>query len=141
MEMKKVDKMLQIMLKEAEIAYKCGEVPIGCIIIKDNKVISKAHNIKQKTHLPFNHAEVIAIKKATKKLKDWRLNDCDLYVTLEPCNMCKEIIKESRIKNVYYLLKSTYSNNTSEIHSEKINNFSFEEKYNTLLKDFFNAKR
>lgn len=136
-----MDKLLQIMLKEAKKAYKCGEVPIGCVIVRNDKVIAQAHNIKQKTHLPFNHAEVIAIIKATKKEKDWRLDDCDLYVTLEPCNMCKEIIKESRIKNVYYLLNSKYANNSFSIHSEKINNVDIEKSYNNLLKGFFNAKR
>ncbi len=133
--------MLQIMLNEAKKAYKMGEVPIGCIIIRNNKVIAKAHNIKQKTHLPFNHAEIIAIRKATKKVKDWRLDDCDLYVTLEPCNMCKEIIKESRIKNVYYLLESKYANNSMPIKTKKIYNDDLENEYNHLLKSFFSVKR
>lgn len=136
-----MDKSLQIMLKEAKKAYKSGEVPIGCVIIRNNKVIAKAHNIKHKSHLPFNHAEIIAIRKATKKIKDWRLDDCDLYVTLEPCNMCKEIIKESRVKNVYYLLNSKYANNSTTIHADKINNNDLENEYNCLLKNFFSAKR
>ncbi len=136
-----MDKSLQIMLKEAKKAYKSGEVPIGCVIIRNNKVIAKAHNIKQKSHLPFNHAEIIAIRKATKKIKDWRLDDCDLYVTLEPCNMCKEIIKESRVKNVYYLLNSKYANNSTTIHADKINNNDLENEYSCLLKNFFSVKR
>ena len=88
------EKFLNILIKECKKAFKKDEVPIACIITKNSKIISKAHNLKHKTNFILNHAEVLAIKKAAKKNKDWRLNGYDMYVTLEPCDMCKEIIKQ-----------------------------------------------
>ena len=75
-------------------AIKKNEVPVACIITKDNKIIAKSYNKTVKTNNILDHAEIIAIKKASKKLHNWRLNDCTMYVSLEPCNMCKEIIKK-----------------------------------------------
>ena len=95
-----------IAVNEAKKAYKKCEVPVGCVIVKGDKVVAKTHNLREKYNSLLGHAEVIAINKATKKLKNWRLDGCDMYVTLEPCNMCKYIIKESRIDNTYYLLYS-----------------------------------
>ena len=85
----------------AQKAYSKGEVPIGAIIVKDNKIISKGFNNREKTQQAINHAEIIAIKKACKKLKSWRLNECDMYVTLEPCSMCAGAILNSRLKSVH----------------------------------------
>lgn len=95
-----MDFMLEA-LKLAQIAYNKGEVPIGAIIVKDGKIIAKGYNTREKTQQALNHAEIIAIKKACKKLKSWRLNDCDMYVTLEPCAMCAGAILNSRIKCVH----------------------------------------
>ena len=100
------DKYMNLALKEAEKAYKSNEVPVGCVIIKDNKVIAKSHNMVEKKNNSTMHAEIISIKQASKKIKNWRLLDCDMYVTLEPCLMCKSAIELSRIKNVYYCTKS-----------------------------------
>ena len=105
--------ILEIVLKEAKKAYKKGEIPVGCVIVRDNEIISEAHNTKQKSHSCINHAEIIAITKAEKRIKDWRLNDCELYVSLEPCNMCKEVIRQARIKKVYYLEKSNFNNESN----------------------------
>lgn len=91
----------------AQKAYKKGEVPIGAIIVKDNKIIARAYNNREKSQIATNHAEVIAINKACKKLKSWRLENCDLYVTLKPCPMCAGAIVNARIKNVYYGADST----------------------------------
>ena len=88
-------------LKEAKKAYKKLEVPVGVVIVKDNKIISKAYNQKEEKNSPIKHAEIIAIEKACKKLNNWRLNDCEMYVTLEPCPMCAGAIVNSRIKKVY----------------------------------------
>lgn len=88
-------------LKEAEKAKKLNEVPIGCVIVKDNKIIGRGYNRRMKDKNTLSHAELNAIKKASKKLKDWRLDDCEMYVTTEPCQMCSGAIVQARIKKVY----------------------------------------
>ena len=89
-------------LKEAKKAFKKLEVPVGCVIVKDGKIIARAHNLKETKYDTTKHAEILAIQKASKKLESWRLIDCDMYVTLEPCPMCAGAIIQSRIKNLYY---------------------------------------
>lgn len=88
-------------LKEAKKAYDNGEIPIGAIIVKDGKIISRAHNQKEEKNDATKHAEIIAIQKASKKVQGWRLENCEMYVTLEPCMMCTGAIIQSRIKKVY----------------------------------------
>lgn len=88
--------------KEALKAYKLNEVPIGCVIVSNDKIIAKAHNLRNTKKNALYHAEVIAINKACKKLKRWILDDCTLYVTMEPCVMCAGSIIQSRIKKVVY---------------------------------------
>ena len=88
-------------LKEAKKAYNKLEVPVGVVIVKDDKIIARAYNQKEMKNSPIKHAEIIAIEKACKKLNNWRLNDCEIYVTLEPCPMCAGAIINSRIKKVY----------------------------------------
>ena len=88
-------------LKEAKKAYNKLEVPVGVVIVKDNKIIARAYNQKEMKNSPIKHAEIIAIEKACKKLNNWRLNDCEMYVTLEPCPMCAGAIVNSRIKKIY----------------------------------------
>ena len=95
------EKFMREALKEAKKAYKKNEVPVGVVIVKDNKIISRAHNLKEIKNDTTKHAEIIAIQKASKKLQSWRLLDCDMYVTLEPCSMCSGAIINSRIKNLY----------------------------------------
>lgn len=129
-----------IAFKESSKAEKKKSVPVGAVITKDDKIIAKAHNINYRSKNVLDHAEIICIKKAAKRLGDWRLNDCDMYVTLEPCDMCKEVIKASRVRNVYYL---TAKNNsvcdlqTNFILAENINGKISEEK----LKNFFKKIR
>lgn len=88
-------------LKEAKKAYDNGEIPIGAIIVKDGKIIARAHNQKEEKNDATKHAEIIAIQKASKKVQGWRLENCEMYVTLEPCMMCTGAIIQSRIKKVY----------------------------------------
>ena len=88
-------------LKEAQKAYKKQEVPVGVVIVKDDKIIARAYNQKEMKNSPIKHAEIIAIEKACKKLNNWRLNDCQMYVTLEPCPMCTGAIINSRINRIY----------------------------------------
>ena len=88
-------------LKEAKKAYDKLEIPVGAVIVKDGKIIARAHNQKETKCDTTNHAEILAIQKASKKLNSWRLIDCEMYVTLEPCSMCAGAIINSRIKKVY----------------------------------------
>ena len=93
---------MTLALKEANKAREIDEVPIGCAIVKDNKVIARGHNLRESKQDPTLHAEMVAIRKASKKLKSWRLEGCDIYVTIEPCIMCSGAIIQSRIKTVIY---------------------------------------
>lgn len=95
------EKFMKEALKEAKKAYDKLEVPVGAVIVKDGKIISRAHNLKETKCDTTNHAEMLAIQKASKKLKSWRLLDCEMYITLEPCSMCAGAIINSRIKKVY----------------------------------------
>ncbi len=88
-------------LKEALKSYKKNEVPVGCIIVQNNAIIASAHNIRESQNDPLGHAELLAIRKAAKKLGSWRLTGCDMYVTLEPCIMCTGAIMDSRIERLY----------------------------------------
>lgn len=95
------EKFMKAALKEAQKAYEKEEVPIGVVIVKDDKIIAKAHNLKEIKKDTTEHAEIRAIKKASKKLDSWRLTDCEMYTTLEPCPMCAGAIIQARIKKVY----------------------------------------
>lgn len=136
MDVSRREKLLTILNKKA---IKHNEVPVSCIITKDDKIISKAYNNRITKHDPTAHAEIIAIRKAAKKLKTWNLNECRLYVTLYPCKMCLDVINEARIKEVYYILdnEKEINNNVkiTKINSEK--NEYFQEE----LKGFFKNKR
>lgn len=149
-----MDEYIKIALSEANKAYLKGEIPIGVVIISNNKIIAKTHNLKEKYKCATKHAEILAIEK-TSKLKDsWRLNDCEMIVTMEPCIMCCGALIQSRIKKVYYLvsnekfggisttkifLKNDKNNHTVEF--EKIDNKEYEEKSINMLRDFFKDKR
>lgn len=99
--MEKKEYFMNEALKEAIKAYKKEEVPVGVVIVKDDKVVARAYNQKEEKNSPIKHAEIIAIEKACKKLENWRLNDCEMYVTLEPCPMCAGAIINSRINKIY----------------------------------------
>lgn len=92
---------MDLALEEANKALKKGEVPIGAVIVKGGKVIGRGHNLKETNKDPIAHAEIIAIKDACKNLDTWRLNGCEIYVTLEPCPMCASAIVQSRISKIY----------------------------------------
>lgn len=94
------EKFMKEALKEAQKAYKKLEVPVGAIIVKDGRIVARAHNLKETKNDTIKHAEILAIEKASKKLSNWRLIDCEMYVTLEPCPMCAGAIVNSRIKKV-----------------------------------------
>ena len=100
--MEKIIEYMSEALKEAQLASLEDEVPIGCVIVKDDQIIARAHNQRETTNNPLGHAETLAIKKASEVLNDWQLVDCDLYVTIEPCIMCAGAIIQSRIRKVIY---------------------------------------
>lgn len=118
-----MDKFMTLTYKEAMKAYKKDDVPIGAVIVKNSKIISKAYNKKAKTNITTRHAEIIVIEKACKKLKTWHLDDCEIYVTMEPCLMCYGAIEQSRIKKIKYGIKNQ--------------NFGFNSKYNIQPKMLF----
>ena len=128
--------MIDVALIEAQKAAKKGEVPIGAVIVRGDKVISRAHNLREKKQNALYHAEILAIKRACRKLKSWRLDDCEMYVTLEPCQMCMGAITNARLKAVHFGAKSTTDLNWT---SEKIDLQN--EECGSLLKDFFASKR
>lgn len=100
--MEKHEFFMQQALKEAKKASSANEVPVGCVIVCDNKIIAKAYNKREKTNRTIAHAEILAIEKANKKIGSWRLENCDIYITLEPCSMCVGAIIQARLRHVYY---------------------------------------
>lgn len=92
---------MDLALAEAQKAYDLDEVPVGAVIVKDGEVIARAYNMKETKKISTAHAEILAIEEASRAIGDWRLNGCDMYVTLEPCAMCASAIAQSRISNLY----------------------------------------
>lgn len=132
------EKIIKVLLKESKKAYKMSEIPVGAVVVKNGCILSSAHNDRQKKCDVTGHAEVRAIVKAAKKIGDWRLDGCELYVTLEPCDMCRKIIEESRINKVYYLKlanKNSKNKLTSYQHLSEI------EEYNIMFESFFQKLR
>lgn len=141
---------MNIAIKEALKAKEQDEVPIGAVIVKDGKVLSKAYNNRNTTQNAINHAEVLAIAKACKKQKSWRLENCKIYVTLEPCPMCIGAILNARINEVIFGAKDktglcdliTIITNDSRLnHKANVKNGVLEDKCSSLITDFFKSKR
>ena len=129
---------IELLKKLNKKAIKNGDIPVSAIITCNNKIVSKSYNKKYNKSDPFAHAEILAIKKACKKLQTPNLSDCEMYVSLLPCNMCKEVIKESKIKKVYYLTDKTKIVN-NKIEYIKINDQ--DSYFSKELSDFFSDKR
>ncbi len=144
-------KFMKEALKEAQKAYDKKEIPVGAVIVKDNKIIARAHNVKEEKNDTTKHAEIIAIQKASKKLNAWRLTGCEMYVTLEPCSMCAGALIQSRISKVYIgtmdyktgacgsvlnLLKDYEFNHKVEMEKDIL-----QEDCEKILKDFFKELR
>ena len=144
-------KYLGLAFDYAKKALKNDEVPIGAVIVKDNKVISFGFNNKESIKSVFGHAEINAITDAQKALNNWRLDDCDIYVTLDPCPMCASAIKQSRIRNVYSALNNSDKSNleiiklifTCDSTNSAVNFISNLDVDNgkKILRDFFESKR
>ena len=128
---------------EAKKAYKNDEIPVGCVIVCENEIVACGCNKKERKNNALMHAEIIAIDKACRKLGSWRLDNCDIYVTLEPCMMCMGAIIESRIRNVYY---GTKNKNEQMYVSDKIDGivnlyYVNDVDCSKILSDFFINKR
>ena len=142
---------MSLALKEAQKALLEDETPIGCVIVKDDKVIARGHNKREIKNLVTSHGEIEAITKANKKLKSWRLVDCDLYVTVEPCIMCGGAIIQSRIRNVYYGAKDlkggAFGSSINILDANNINHKPniiggiLEEECAIIIKNYFKNKR
>lgn len=138
------EKYINELINLSKKSLKKSEVPIAALITDENgKIISKAYNTRNIKQQAINHAEILAITKANKKLKSWRLNKCTLYVTIEPCDMCKSVIKESRIQNVYYLLpRLPEKNQYNKTIFNKLKDMSEkEDKYQEIINKFWKNKR
>lgn len=145
------EKFMKAAIKEAQKAYDKGEIPVGAVIVKDGKIIARAHNLKELKNDTTKHAEILAIQKASKKLNSWRLENCEMYVTLEPCSMCAGALIQARLKkvcigtmdyktgacgSVLNLLKDYKFN-----HNVEIQNDVLKEECEQILKDFFKNLR
>ena len=139
-----VNEYMEMAIKEAKKAIKKQDVPVGAVIVSNNKVLSKACNNRYSQDNVLGHAEVLAIQKAQKKLRGWRMNNCEMYVTLEPCEMCKKIILEARLSKVYFLVDKTEQKaGYQQVKFAKIENYDPEitGNYCQMLSDFFINKR
>ncbi len=136
---KYVDKIIAL----ANMAYNSDDIPVGAIVVKNNKIIGEGFNTRNSSKSVIGHAEITAIEKACKFVGDWRLDGCDMYVTLLPCMMCAGAIVESRIDKVYYLCKRTNvcDDYLEHIKINKIEDIVNEDKYLALLQLFFENKR
>lgn len=139
------EKYMMLAINEAKKAYKKNDVPIGCVIVKDGRIISKAHNKKEIKKNAIMHAEIIAIAKACKKLKTWHLDDCILYTTVEPCMMCTGAIIQSRIKKIYYSISNKSFGELENYHLKNkkifIQNNILNGESKKLMQQFFKEKR
>jgi len=148
--MKEKEKFMRLAIKEAEKAMIKEEVPIGAVIVKNGKVISRGHNLRESKQNSLKHAEIVAIDKACKKLNNFRLENCDLYVTIEPCLMCSGAIVQSRIRRVYFgardekygaVISVTNAFEIKSNHKVEFEEGVCKEECGRLIKDFFKQLR
>lgn len=145
------EKFMLEAIKEAKKASEIDEVPIGAVIVKDGKIISRAHNLRERNQDPTGHAEVLAIRKACKKLHDWRLDGLEIYVTIEPCSMCAGTILQARLKRVVYGAKDpkggALESSLRLFDAENINHHSeivggvLRDECSLIMSEYFKRKR
>lgn len=145
------EKYMKEALKQAQKAYRLGEVPIGCVIVYEGKIIARGYNRRNTDKNTLSHAEITAINKASKKIGDWRLEDCTLYVTLEPCQMCSGAIVQARIPEVVMGSMNPKAGCAGSIlnllempqfnHQVKVTRGVLEEECSSMLTSFFKELR
>ena len=145
------EKFMKEAIKQAKKAEAIGDVPIGCVIVHDGKIIARGYNKRNKDKTVLAHAELLAMKKACKKLGDWRLEDCTLYVTLEPCPMCAGAIVQARIPRVVIGCRNPKAGCAGSIlnllnvpafnHQVELTEGILQEECSTLIKEFFRKLR
>ena len=145
------EKYMREAIKQAKKAYALGEVPIGCVIVYEDKIIGRGYNRRTIDKNTIAHAEMMAIKKASKKMDDWRLEDCTMYVTLEPCQMCSGAIVQSRMKKVVVGCMNPKAGCAGSIlnllqmeefnHQVELEIGVLEEECSALMKNFFKELR
>ena len=148
--MTREEKYIKLALKEAKKALLKDEVPIGCVIVKDNKIVSRGHNLRETKKNVTKHAEMVAIEKACKQLDSWRLIDCEIYVTLEPCAMCAGAIYQARISRVIFGAddpKGGALGGNFDLYKEKLNHYPevvkgiLKEECSSIISNYFKTKR
>ena len=145
------EKFMTLALKEADKAEQKEEVPIGCVIVLNGKIFARAHNLRQTKRLATAHAEILAIEKACKKVGDWRLDEAEMFVTLEPCAMCAGAIANARIKKVYFgayekkgggvVSKFNILSESGLNHVVEYEGGIMEKECSELIKEFFRSRR
>ena len=144
-------KFMKLALKEAKKAEEIDEVPIGCVIVKDDKVIARGFNHRENKNMVISHAEIEAINKANKKLGAWRLEECEIFVTIEPCIMCSGAIIQGRFKRVVYGARDykggAFGSSINVLEAQNINHHPeviggvLESECSLLLSNYFKNKR
>ncbi len=149
--MKNDKKFMKLAFKEAEKALEIDEVPIGAVVVKDNEVIGRGYNLREKEQDPTAHAEIIAIREAAQNLGSWRLENCEIFVTLEPCPMCTGAMLQSRINRLVYAASDPKGGAVGSLydltkdkrlnHQIEVRKGLMAEKSSKILKDFFKKLR
>lgn len=144
-------KYMDMAIEEAKKAFEEDEVPIGCVIVKNNQIFALTHNRKEQMNSATKHAEILAIEEASSKLNNWRLDGCDVYITLEPCPMCASALKQARVSHIFCGLSNSDFRNYEIVlkilESDKNNasvpiiNDLAVEKVDKIMKDFFRNRR
>lgn len=144
-------KYMDMAIEEAKKAFEEDEVPVGCVIVKNNQILALTHNRKEQMNSATKHAEILAIEEASSKLNNWRLDGCDVYITLEPCPMCASALKQARVSHIFCGLSNSDSKNYEIVlkilESDKNNasvpivNDLAVEKVDKIMKEFFRNRR
>ena len=144
-------KYMDMAIEEAKKAFEEDEVPVGCVIVKNNQILALTHNRKEQMNSATKHAEILAIEEASSKLNNWRLDGCDVYITLEPCPMCASALKQARVSHIFCGLSNSDFRNYEMVlkilESDKnnasvpiVNNLAVE-KVERIMKSFFINRR